>query len=181
MRDLDHHRVADAKVDFTAMTFLDGGSLLVRKGSAIHTLAGLVDETVGVIPGTTTETALRKALAASYIEAKVVTVRDHAEGVAALEAGKIGAYASDRVLLIGLLFKMKDRGQFEIAGEQFSDEPYGFAIRRNDSDFRLAANAALGRAYASGEVLKLFDKWFGDLGKPSPALIGMYLMQATPE
>jgi ABC-type amino acid transport substrate-binding protein len=169
------------KVDFTAMTFLDGGSLLVRKSSAIHNLAALVDESVGVIPGTTTEATLRQALERSYINAKVVPVKDHSEGMAALEAGKISAYASDRVLLVGLLAKAQGSDRFGIAVEQFSYEPYGFAVRRNDSDFRLAANRALARAYRSGEVLKIFDKWFGKLGQPAPALIAMYLMQATPE
>ena len=70
---------------------------------------------------------------------------------------------------------------FGFTEEQFSYEPYGFAIRRNDSDFRLVANRALARAYGSGEVLKIFDQWFGQLGKPTPALLAVYLMQATPE
>lgn len=169
------------KVDFTYITFLDGGSLLVKRGSAIHGIAGLVDETVGVIPGTTTEPALREALARAYIPAKVVTVKDHAEGMAALRAGRITAYASDRVILIGLLMKAPEREVFDIAPEQFSFEPYGFALRRNDSDFRLVANRVLARLYRSGEVLKVFDKWFGTIGQPSPALVGMYVFQATPE
>ena len=169
------------KVDFTAMTFLDGGSLLVRKGSAIHNLASLVDESVAVIPGTTTEPALRQALANSYVNAKVVPVKDHAEGMAALEAGKITAYASDRALLIGLLVKANKSDRFEIAAEQFSYEPYGFAVRRNDSEFRLVADRALARVYRSAEVMKIFDKWFGNLGTATPALITMYRIQATPE
>src|SRR5215475_4583541 len=115
------------KVDFTNLTFLDGGSLLVRKGSAIGGIPALVDESVAVIPGTTTEKSLREALARSYVNAKVVEVKDHAEGMAALEAGKVTAYASDRVLLVGLLLKAKNPESFAIAAEQFSYEPYGFA------------------------------------------------------
>jgi ABC-type amino acid transport substrate-binding protein len=169
------------KVDFTYTTFLDGGSLLVKRGSGIHGIASLIDETVGVIPGTTTEPALRDALKRGYINAKVVLVKDHPEGMAALQAGKITAYASDRVILIGLLMKAANREAFDIAPEQFSIEPYGFALRRNDSDFRLVANRVLARMYRSGEVLQVFDKWFGGIGKPTPALLGMYLLNATPE
>jgi ABC-type amino acid transport substrate-binding protein len=169
------------KVDFTYSTFLDGGSLLVKRGSAIHGIASLVDETVGVIPGTTTEPSLREALARRYVQAKVVPMKDHAEGMAALRAGRITAYASDRVILVGLLMKATDREAFDIAPEQFSLEPYGLALRRNDSDFRLVANSVLARLYRSGEVLKMFDKWFGSIGQPTPALLGMYLLQATPE
>lgn len=169
------------KVDFTYTTFLDGGTLLVKRGSGIHGIASLIDETVGVIPGTTTEPALRDALKRGYINAKVVPVKDHGEGMAALASGKITAYASDRVILIGLLMKAANREAFDLAPEQFSIEPYGFAVRRNDSDFRLVANRVLARMYRSGAVLKVFDRWFGDIGQPTPTLAAMYLLNATPE
>jgi ABC-type amino acid transport substrate-binding protein len=169
------------KVDFTNMTFLSGGSLLIKKGSAIRNIAGLVDESVAVIPGTTTDRALREALTKSYVNAKIVEVADHGAGIAALEAGKVTAYASDRVLLIGLLVKAKNPDSFELAPEQFSYEPYGFMVRRNDADFRLVANRTLAGLYRSGEVLNIFDQWFGKLGKASPGLISMYIMNATPE
>ena len=150
------------------MTFLSGGSLLVKRGSGIHSVAGLVDETVAVIPGTTTETALRAALDKSFVNAKVVPVKDHAEGIAALESGKVSAYASDRVILIGLLVESGRLEKFGLVEEQFSYEPYGFMVRRNDADFRLVANRTLARLYAAGEVLKIFERWFGKLGEPSP-------------
>jgi len=169
------------KVDFTNMTFLSGGSLLVKRGSGIHSVAGLVDETVAVIPGTTTEAALRAALDKSFINAKVVPVKDHPEGIAALEAGKVGAYASDRVILLGLLIQSGQVEKFGLVDELFSYEPYGFMVRRNDADFRLVANRTLARLYRSAEVLKVFQRWFGKLGDPPPALAAMYLMNATPE
>ena len=68
------------RVDFTNLSFVDGGGLLVRKGSAINNVAGLVDETVAVIPGTTTEKSLRAALSRSFIKATVIPVKDHARG-----------------------------------------------------------------------------------------------------
>jgi ABC-type amino acid transport substrate-binding protein len=146
------------RVDFTAMTFLSGGSLLVRRGAAIHNVAGLVDEAVAVVPGTTTETTLRAALERSFIDAKVVPVKDHVEGIAALESGKVSAYASDRVILIGLLLESGQLEKFGIVEELFSYEPYGFMVRRNDADFRLVANRTLARLYRSGEVLKIFER-----------------------
>jgi len=169
------------KVDFTNLTFLDGGTLLVRKGSAIGGIPALVDEAVAVIPGTTTQKSLQEALERSYVNAKVVEVKDHAEGMAALEAGKVTAYASDRVLLVGLLLKAKNPEDFAIAAEQFSYEPYGFAVRRNDADFRLVANTAIARLCRSGEVFKILDRWFSTLGKPGPGLVTMFLINATPE
>jgi glutamate/aspartate transport system substrate-binding protein len=169
------------KVDFTNTIFLDGGSFLVRKGSAISSIPALVDETVAVIPGTTTEKSLREALAKRYVNAKVVEVKNHAEGMAALEAGTASAYASDRVLLVGLLLQTKNIENFAMVPEQFSYEPYGFAVRRNDADFRLVANTALARLSRSGQVYKVFDRWFGAIGKPNPGLATMYLINAIPE
>lgn len=169
------------KVDFTNTVFLDGGSFLVRKGSAISSIPALVDETVAVIPGTTTEKSLRDALAKRYVNAKVIEVKNHAEGMAALEAGTASAYASDRVLLVGLLLQTKNLENFAMVPEQFSYEPYGFAVRRNDADFRLVANTTLARLSRSGQVYRIFERWFGAIGKPNPGLVTMYLINAIPE
>jgi glutamate/aspartate transport system substrate-binding protein len=169
------------KVDFTNTVFLDGGSVLVRKGSAIGSIPALVDETIGVIPGTTTEKYLREALDRSYVKAKIIEVKNHGEGMAALEFGTISAYASDRVLLVGLLLKTGAERNFAMIPDQFSYEPYGFAVRRNDADFRLVANTALARLSSSGKVYGIFDRWFGTIGKPNPGLLTMYLINGIPE
>jgi ABC-type amino acid transport substrate-binding protein len=169
------------KVDFTQLTFVDGGSLLVKKGSAIHNIVGLVDETVGVVPGTTTEKALRQALARSYVNARVVEVADHAAGMRALEAGSITAYAADRIILVGLFATSAQTKNLELAPSQFSYEPYAFMVRRGDADFRLVANRALARLYRSDDIVKVFGKWFGSLGKPGEALVLMYSLNGLPD
>jgi len=169
------------KVDFTNLTFVDGGSLLIRKGAAIRNIASLVDETVAVIPGTTTDRALRAALSRSFVNAKIVEVPDHLAGIKAVESGKVTAYASDRVILVGLLTKSAIPEALELAPGQFSYEPYGFAIRRGDADFRLVANRALARLYRSEDMAKIFDKWFGKLGKPGDVLVLMYALNGLPE
>jgi glutamate/aspartate transport system substrate-binding protein len=169
------------KVDFTNTVFLDGGSFLVRRGSAISSIPALVDETVAVIPGTTTEKALRETLAKRYINAQVIEVKNHAEGMAALEAGTATAYASDRVLLVGLLLGTRNLENFALVPDQFSYEPYGFAVRRNDADFRLVANSTLARLSSSGKIYEIFERWFGGIGKPNPGLVTMYLINAIPE
>jgi glutamate/aspartate transport system substrate-binding protein len=169
------------KVDFTNLTFVDGGSLLIKKGAAIRNIASLVDETVAVIPGTTTDRALRAALSRSFVNAKIVEVPDHLAGIKAVESGKVTAYASDRVILVGLLTKSANPEALELAPGQFSYEPYGFAIRRGDADFRLVANRALARLYRSEDMAKIFDKWFGKLGKPGDVLVLMYALNGLPE
>ncbi len=109
-----------------------------------------MDETVAVIPGTTTEKALRAALDKSFVNAKVVLVEDHAEGMSGLESGKVSAYASDRVILVGLLVESSSLEKFALAEEQFSYEPYGFMVRattRTSASWPTArSHACTGRA-----------------------------------
>ena len=90
------------QVDFSHMIFVDGGSLLATAASRIERVGDLAGKRVAVIPGTTTEKALATALQRAIIQAQVITVSEHADGLAVLEAGRADAYASDHVPLAGL-------------------------------------------------------------------------------
>jgi len=169
------------RVDFSQLTFVDGGGLLVGTSSRIRSLSDLGDKRVAVIPGTTTEPALQAALQKRLVRAQIVPVKDHDEGRAALESGRADAYASDRVLLVGLLVGSKDPEKLGLVDEQFSYEPYGLMLRRGDAAFRLAVNRALSRLYRSDEIARIYEKWFRLLGRPSPALVLMYLLNGVPE
>ena len=168
------------QVDFTSMTFVDGGSLLVTDASKIEGLAQVRGKRVAVIPGTTTEGALAEATRSADPPLQIVKVRDHAEGVAALEQGLADAYASDRVLLIGLGRTSKDPSKLSVLREYFSYEPYALMVRRNDAAFRLVANRELTRLYRSGEIAELYQKWFGDMGAPDVLLRAMYILFSLP-
>jgi glutamate/aspartate transport system substrate-binding protein len=169
------------QVDFSHMTFVDGGSLLVKLGSNLATLQDLSGKKIGIIRGTTTEGAIRTVLQKVQVTAEIVSVTDHRGGLAALESGSIDAYASDRVILIGLAATAKDPAQFAIAEQYLSYEPYGFMMRRGDAPFRLAVNRVLSSLYRSGEIVQIYGRWFGKLGPPSKILIAMYALHALPE
>ena len=169
------------QVDFSSMTFIDGGSLLVKLGANMATLQDLSGKKIGVVPGTTTEGAIRSMLQKASINADLVSVTDHRGGLAALESGSIDAYASDRVILIGLAATAKDPGQFAIAEQYLSYEPYAFMLRRGDAPFRLAVNRVLASLYRSGEIIPIYARWFGKLGQPSKILVAMYALYALPE
>ncbi len=169
------------QVDFTNPTFLDGGGLLVLAGSGINGVGDLGGKRVAVIPGTTTERALKDAIQRSYILVSTVNVKDHNEGLSALETGLADAYASDRTILIGLVLGSKDPKQLALAESMFSYEPYGFMLRRGDASFRLVANRTLARIYRTEQILQIFQKWFGRLGRPTGALLAVYLIHGIPE
>ena len=169
------------RVDFSLMTFVDGGGLLTRKDLTLRGVADLADKRIAVIPGTTTETALSKFLKEEFVTVQTVAVKNHVEGLAAIEKGSADAFASDRGILIGLAVTSKDPSLFALPNVLFSYEPYGFMVRRNDAAFRLAVNRALAGLYRSGDIAAIYDRWFGGLGKPSPALQLMYLLNGLPE
>lgn len=169
------------RVEFSLMTFVDGGSLLTKSGTNIRTLADLADKRIAVIPNTTTEKALAEFLKKEFITPKIVNVKDHLEGLTAVDKGLADCFASDRGILIGLVVTSKDPDSFKLANVLFSYEPYGLMMRRNDPAFRLAVNKALAEVYRSGDIVPIYDRWFGSLGKPSEALQMMYLLNALPE
>ena len=169
------------RVDFSSLIFVDGGAYLVARGAGIQGITDFAGKKIGVIPGTTTEPAIQEDLQKNGVTATIVPVTDHDKGFLALQAGEIDAYASDRTILVGLLVRENAADKFGITDQQISYEPYALMLRRNDSAFRLVANRALARIYRSGDIVPIFSKWFGVIGKPSGALLTMYRMFALPE
>src|ERR1044071_9086396 len=169
------------RVDFSLMTFVDGGGLLTSADWKINAVSDLGGKRIAVIPGTTTETALSKFLKEEFVTVETVPVKNHVEGRAALEKGAVDGFASDRGILIGLVVTAKDPTRFALPNILFSYEPYGFMLKRNDANFRLAVNRALAALYRSGGIASIYDKWLGAFGKPRSAVQGVYLLNGLPE
>jgi ABC-type amino acid transport substrate-binding protein len=135
-----------------------------------------------VITGTTTETALAKFLKDQFVTSvQLVPVKDHVEGRTALENATVDAFASDQAILIALALTAKDPKRFALADGLFSYEPYAFMLKRNDASFRLAVNRALATVYRTGEILPIYDSWFGALGKVGDAIEAMYMINGLPD
>jgi ABC-type amino acid transport substrate-binding protein len=169
------------QVDFSHMIFVDGSSLLVSAASNIKGLSDIAGKRVAVIPGTTTEKVLAEALQNADVKVELIRVREHSDGLAALENGTADAYASDRVILIGLALTSKDPTKLAVAEEYLSYEPYGLMLRRGDTDFRLAVNRVLSRLYRSGQIYPIYERWFGAVDRASPLLLSMYRLHGLPE
>ena len=170
------------KVDFSLMTYVDGGTLLTLANSPLRSLTDLSGKKIAVITGTTTESALAKFLKEQFVTGvQLVPVKDHVEGRTALESGTVEAFASDQAILIALAMTAKDPKRFALADGLFSYEPYAFMLRRNDPSFRLAVNRALATLYRSGEILPIYDSWFGALGKVGDAIEAMYMINGLPD
>src|SRR5262249_22314251 len=156
------------------MTWVDGAGLMVRSGQNITGLADMGGKRIAVIPGTTTEKALTDSLRKKSVSAQIVPVKDHNEGRDAVLTSKVAGYVSYRVLLIGLLLTAKESSKLALADEQFSYEPYGLMLRRGDAPFRLLVNRALASLYRSEDMVRVYETWFGGIGRPSSVLVLMY-------
>jgi ABC-type amino acid transport substrate-binding protein len=169
-----------AQVDFSIPTFIDGASLLVTD-SSIRDLKSLAGKKIGVLASTTTESAVQAMLKAAATTAEVVPAKTHAEGIAALDDGKVSAYFGDRSILLFLLKDSKSPEKLKFADTYLTIEPYALALRRGDDDFRLAIDTALSHIYLSGDISKIFAQTFGDKAKLSETVKLVYLMSALPD
>ncbi len=169
------------QVDFSHMIFVDGGGLLATAQSGIAGVADLNGKRVGVIPGTTTEKALAAAARRAVVQPQVVTLAEHADGLAGLEGGTLDAYASDRVLLLGLVAQAKDAAKLRLSPDLYSYEPYGLMMRRGDNAFRVQVNFVLSALYRTGEIVPVYERWFGRFEAASPLIKALYLLHSLPE
>ena len=175
-----HTLSREEQVDFSNMTFVDGGSFISKARNKLATIKELSGRKISVIPGTTTEKVLKTALDQAQVRAEIIPVQTHAEGFSSLREDRVDAYASDRMILIGLALNAIDAQSYRLSDEMFSYEPYALMLRR-DADFRLAVNRELARLYRSGDILNLYARWYGPLGEPSTLLKAMYFLNALPE
>jgi ABC-type amino acid transport substrate-binding protein len=166
-------------VDFSLMTFIDGASVMVRSDGP-QSFKALAGHKIGVHEGTTTEDALRRTLADLKVEAEVVPVADHADGVKRLESGELAAYFADRAILTYLLLGEGAPKTLRISKEYFTREPYALALARGDDDFRFLVDRTLARLYRGGSMGAIFARSFGK-AKPSEILQTLYAINALPE
>ncbi len=166
-------------IDFSLGTFVDGASVLfLDEGPG--SFAQLAGQKVGVRGGTTTQEGLENTLKGLSIDAQVVPVKDHGEGLSALEKGDIQAYFGDRAILVFLAAQSGNQDNLRLSSEYFTYEPYALGLPRGDQEFRLLVDQTLSRLYRSGEIVKIYNNSFGAM-EPSDVIKVMYLINGLPE
>jgi glutamate/aspartate transport system substrate-binding protein len=177
------------QVDFAPTTFVTGTKLVVKKSSKIKSYKDLKGKTVVVTQGTTNERVIKALNDAENLGMKFLSAKDHGESFLTVESGRAAAFAMDDVLLYGLVAKSKKPADFAVVGDYLSYDPYAIMHRRNDADFSLAVKRALSALFRSGDINKIYDKWFvgklpdgATMGMPmSPLLKSAFQSQALPE
>jgi glutamate/aspartate transport system substrate-binding protein len=168
------------QVDFSNYVFVESTGLVVKSTDGSAKLQDISGKKVAVIAGTSNEKAMAAVNQKAQLNVTLVPVKDRDEAVMALDSGKADAFASDKLLLVGTQFK--DMQSVRMLPDDLSVEPYAIALPRGDWELRLAVNTALAELYRSGEVLKIFNQWFGRIGlRPGLLLGSAYTLGALPE
>ncbi len=155
----------EAEIDFSVSYGTTGTRLLAKRGSGLAGPDSLVGKRIGTLPGTTNESAIRKA----QPQAQLVLFNDRAEAYAALQQGKIDAFASDDVLLEQWVQNTPGGQEYQIISYPYSTEGVACMLPENNSKFQDTVNYALIR-FMQGFLTKkqpyvaIFDRWFGPQG-----------------
>ena len=169
-------------VDFSLITFVDGGSVLTKVDDPARRMSDFQSKRLAVIRGTTTERALREALASRMVIAEVVPIDNRDQGLELLRQGQVDGFASDRTTLIGVVVTSRTGGDaFRLLDEDFSIEQYALMLPRGDADYRVAVNRSLARLYRTRDIEKVYERWLGPLGPPSMLLTATYFIQSLSE
>jgi ABC-type amino acid transport substrate-binding protein len=168
------------QVDFSSFVFVESTGIAVKSATGAAKLQDLAGKRVAVIAGTSNEKAVAAVNQKAQLNLTLVPVKDRDEAAAALAADKADAFASDKLLLVGTQFK--DVQSVRMLPDDLSVEPYAIVLPRGDWEMRLAVNTALAEIFRGGEILKIFDQWFGRLGlRPGLLLGSVYTLGALPE
>jgi ABC-type amino acid transport substrate-binding protein len=149
------------QVDFSLTFFVTGAQFLVKKGSPIKGIQTISGKRIAAQQGSTNAKIIRERAP----NAKLLEFPDQPAAFQALAQGQVQAYTNDGIQLAGLRAKAPRPDEWLVTGEFFSYEPYGMAMRKNDSDFRQVVNVGLMDAIASGLYFQIYEKWFGSKGE----------------
>jgi polar amino acid transport system substrate-binding protein len=168
-------------VDFSLTYFVTGAQFLVKKGSAIHGIQDIAGRRVAAQQGSTNAKIIRERVPSAELR----EFPDQPAAFQALAQGQVHVYTNDGIQLAGLKAKAPRPAEWEIVGDFYSYEPYGMAMRKNDSDFRTVVNNGLMEAIESGLYFELYEKWLGPKGEVpyplAPENKRFLLMQVVPK
>ncbi|HWH84305.1 MAG TPA: amino acid ABC transporter substrate-binding protein [Burkholderiaceae bacterium] len=148
------------EVAFSPTMFISGTKLMVKKGSPVRSFRDLAGKRVVVTAGTTNEKTMRELAAKFRIEMAIVVAADHAASFAQLAAGQVDAFATDDVLLYGLLAQNKAQADYSVVGDFLSYDPYGVMFRKGDAQLARLVNDTFHALAEDREIERRYERWF---------------------
>jgi glutamate/aspartate transport system substrate-binding protein len=166
-------------VSFVLTTYVEEVRIAVKANSGITSLAQLNGKNVATTTGTTSVQLLRKHERATGVDFKEVFGKDHAESFLLLESGRADAFVMDGQILAGNIATAKSPADFRIVGETISVEPIAIMVRKDDPAIKKLADDTVRDLIKSGELPKLYDKWFVQPIPPKNTRVGLPASDAT--
>ncbi len=148
------------EVAFSPTFFVSGTKLMVKRGTSIASFRELAGKRVAVTAGTTNEKALRDLARKFQLDITLVVAPDHEASYALLAAAKVDAFATDDVLLYGLLARHNAQADYAVVGDFLSYDPYGVMFRKGDPDLTRLVNDTFHRLAEDGEIERRYKRWF---------------------
>jgi len=148
------------QVAFSPLIFVAGTKLMVAKSSPVSAATDLKGKTVVVTKGTTNEQAMHNADKKFQLGLKIVSAADHEQSYQMLADGKVDAFATDDILLYGLIAHHKSQDKFRVTGDYLSYEPYGIMFRKGDPEFAGVVERAFRKLGSNHDLIPLYEKWF---------------------
>ena len=161
------------QVSFAFTTYVEEVRIAVRANSGITTIAQLNGKNVATTTGTTSVQLLRKNERATGVDFKEVFGKDHADSFLLLESGRADAFVMDSQILAANIANSKAPADFKIVGEVLNVEPIAIMFRKDDPAFKKLADDTIAGLAKSGELAKLYDKWFTQTIPPKNIKLGM--------
>lgn len=147
-------------VAFALTTFVDEVRIAVKANSGINSIAQLNGKNVATTTGTTSVELLRKHERAAGVDFKEVLGKDHGDSFLLLESGRADAFVLDTSLLASNIANSKRPADYKIVGEVLSIEPIGIMLPKGDANFKKLADDTIRDLIKTGEINKIYDKWF---------------------
>lgn len=166
-------------VSFVNTTYVEEVRIATRANSGITSIANLSGKNVATTTGTTSVQLLRKHERANGVDFKEIFGKDHADSFLLLESGRADAFVMDGSILAGNIANSKNPADFRIVGEVLAVEPIAIMVRKDDAAFKKVADDTIAALVKSGEMNKLWDKWFLQPIPPKNVKIGLALSEST--
>jgi glutamate/aspartate transport system substrate-binding protein len=148
------------QVAFSPLMFVAGTKLMVPKASPILAAADLKGKTVVVTKGTTNEQAMRAVDQKLGLGLKIVASPDHEQSYQMLANGEADAFATDDILLYGLIARHKSQDRFRVTGDYLSYDPYGIMFRKGEPELTTVVERAFRKLGTNHDLIPLYKKWF---------------------
>lgn len=155
-----HNLERQKRASFSPTMFVSGTKLLVKKGSPIKSFRDLAGKKVAVTAGTTNEKTLRDLSQKFKLNIELKVARDHAESFGLVKSGQADAFATDDVLLYGLIAQDAAKADYEVVGDFLSYDPYGIMYRKGDAQLGKVINDTFQVLAEDGEIERQYKRWF---------------------